>query len=193
MFNPYLYDPMSTKTHPIQSYSGKEASLNKFLRLTPNGSKITDNPQFRDKVISEMKDIIPDLFKLWDTIEFEFPDVSKDINRRYGSKKYSHYKDDRFKKISLFSNQELTYSIPKGIMYPIVGAFRSLIKKKGEKLSWAINPFDVWEEQKEELVTKILDSSKIVSDSPDQIGKSSFIWESLYNIILIYRLRYQNN
>ena len=31
MFNPILYDPM-TPIHPIQSYTGKAASLNKFLK-----------------------------------------------------------------------------------------------------------------------------------------------------------------
>ena len=38
MFNPILYDPM-TPIHPIQSYTGKAASLNKFLKMSPLGVK----------------------------------------------------------------------------------------------------------------------------------------------------------
>lgn len=189
MFNPHLYSPTEVP-HPIQSYSGKEASLNKFLKLTAPNSKNADDPKYRDKVILEMEDIIPDLFKLWDIIEVEFPDVSKDVNRRYGSKKYSHYNDDRFKKISMFSNITLEYSIPKGIMYPLLGSFRALVHIEGEgkKYAWAINPFDVWKEKKETLVTTILDNSRSSGDSPDQIGKSGLIWDSLFNCILIHKL-----
>ncbi|TJX12673.1 AIPR protein [Tissierella creatinini] len=191
MFNPYLYDP-SVAAHPIQSYTGKEVSLKKFLKLSPDNEKSKDgNVEFRNNVVMKMKALIPDIFLLWDTIEKEFPQVSKDINRRYGSKKYSNYDNDKIKKVSLFSNEELEYTMPKGIMYPCVGAFRALVsknKKTGE-CSWGLDPFKVWEEKKESIVTIILDNSRTAAgDSPDQIGKSSLIWDALYNSIFIYRL-----
>ena len=191
MFNPYLYDP-SNPTHPIQSYTGKEVSLKKFLKLTPAGSKIKDgDANFRNKVIENMEKVIPDIFLLWDVIEKEFPQVSKDLNRKYGSKKYSNYNNNKVKKVSMFSNESLEYTIPKGIMYPCLGAFRALIKQnqKTGQCTWAIDPFKVWEDKKENIVSMILDNSKTVAgDSPDQIGKSALIWDSLYNAIFIYRL-----
>ncbi len=191
MFNPYLYNP-SGSTHPIQSYTGKEVSLKKFLKLAPPDSKSKDGDiDFRNKVVKNMKNIIPDIFLLWDIIEKEFPQVSKDLNRKYGSKKYSNYNNDKVKKVSLFSNEELDYTIPKGIMYPCLGAFRALVKQNGKtgECTWAIDPFKVWEDKKESIVSMILDNSRTVaSDSPDQIGKSALIWDSLYNGIFIYRL-----
>lgn len=196
MFNPYLYNP-DEATHPIQSYTGKEVSLKKFLKLAPEDSKNKDgdvdsrNKDFRNKVIENMSAIIPDIFLLWDVIEKEFPEVSKDLNRKYGSKKYSNYSNNKINKVSLFSNEELLYTIPKGIMYPCLGAFRALIKQNKDtgECSWALNPFKVWNDKKESIVSMILDNSRsVASDSPDQIGKSALIWDSLYNGIFIYRL-----
>lgn len=191
MFNPYLYNP-SVASHPIQSYTGKEVSLKKFLKLSPEGDKNKDdNAKFRNMVVNNMRTIIQDIFVLWDTIEREFPQVSKDLNRRYGSKKYANYDNDKIKKLSLFSNEKLNYTIPKGIIYPCLGAFRALIKKNNKtgECSWALNPFEVWAAKKENIVTMILDNSKTVAgDSPDQIGKSSLIWDSLYKEIFIFRL-----
>ncbi|WP_425805570.1 AIPR family protein [Desulfitobacterium sp. Sab5] len=191
MFNPYLYNPLEA-VHPIQSYTGKEVSLKKFLNLSPEkGKSKAGNVEFRNKVVSNMRSIIPNMFLLWDIIEKEFPQVSRDLNRRYGAKKYSNYGNDKVKKVSLFSNEELAYTVPKGIMYPCLGAFRALVKQNDRtgECSWALDPFKVWEEKKESIVSIILDNSKTAAgDSPDQIGKSSLIWDSLYNGIFIHRL-----
>ena len=186
MFNPLLYDTM-VSAHPIQSYTGKAASLNKFLKMSPPGVKEED-PEYRKAVIEKMEIIIPDIFRLWDEIETQFARVSKELNRRYGSKPYSNYGKDNVKKISLFSNIEMDYTIPKGIMYPVLGAFRALVCEKNGKYDWVVSPFKVWNEKKEQIVTSVLESSAQFGNSPDKLGKSTLLWDSLYNIILIYRL-----
>lgn len=186
MFNPLLYDPM-VPVHPIQSYTGKAASLNKFLKMSPPGIKEED-PEYRKAVVEKMGIIIPDIFELWDIIETQFAKVSKELNKRYGSKPYSNYGKDNVKKISLFSNVEMEYTIPKGIMYPVLGAFRALVCEKNEKYNWVVSPFDVWNEKKEQIVTSVLESSAQFGNSPDKLGKSALLWDSLYNTILIYRL-----
>lgn len=186
MFNPLLYDSM-TPVHPIQSYTGKAASLNKFLKMSPPGIKEED-PEYRKAVIEKMEIIIPDIFTLWDEIETQFAKVSKELNKRYGSKPYSNYGKDNIKKISLFSNIEMDYTIPKGIMYPVLGAFRALVCEKNGKYDWVVSPFEVWNEKKEQIVSSVLESSAQFGNSPDKLGKSALLWDSLYNNILIYRL-----
>jgi len=189
MFNPYLYDP-EKNSHPLQSYSGKEASLRRFLSLNSSGNNRGDgDSNYRASIIEQMSDIIPDVFKIWDLVELEFAVVSKELKRRYGAKPYSNYGKDTVKKVSLFSNKDLIYTIPKGIMYPVVGAFRALVKKGcDDKFSWALDPFTVWEEKKEFFVSQVLDASQGLNNSPDKIGKSSLLWDSLYNQLLIHRL-----
>lgn len=186
MFNPVLYEPMMS-THPIQSYTGKAASLNKFLKMSPPGVKEED-PEYRQAVIEKMDRIIPDIFKLWDEIETKFAGVSKELNKRYGSKPYSNYGKDNIKKVSLFSNIEMDYTIPKGIMYPVLGAFRALVCASNDKYDWVVSPFDVWKEKKEQIVTTVMESSAQFGNSPDKLGRSTLLWDSLFNIVLIYRL-----
>jgi hypothetical protein len=189
MFNPYLYDP-EDNNHPLQSYSGKEVSLKRFIYLSPDNSnnRKTDS-KYRSAIIMQMSDIIPDIFKLWDMIELEFADASRELNRRYGSKPYSNYGKDNVKKVSVFSNKELRYTIPKGIMYPVVGAFRALVERgDNDKFTWNPSPFSVWTEKKEFFVSKVLDSSQGLGNSPDKIGKSVLLWDSLYNQVLIHKL-----
>ncbi|MCL2798268.1 MAG: AIPR family protein [Firmicutes bacterium] len=195
MFNPYLYNPRES-SHPIQSYTGKEVSLARFIKLDGNGNK-EGNKDFRDMVIKQMAPIIPDIFKLWDKIEREFPEVSRDLKRRYGSKPYSNHNNPNAKKISLFSNYLLEYTIPRGIMYPVVGAFRALIKVDDTTgmLSWGeIDPFSAWDEKKEFIVNTILDSSeKNFSNSPERIGKASILWDSLYYQIMFLAMQKAKN
>ena len=54
MFNQSIY-PKESDAQPIQSYTGKEASLNRFLRLKDS----------RDQIIKNMTPIIPDIFQIW--------------------------------------------------------------------------------------------------------------------------------
>lgn len=191
MFNPHLYS-LESSTHPIQSYSGKETSLDKFLQMgLPKNTDPLLVKNRRDKVMTQMSLIIPDIFKLWDLIEIKFTDAAKDINKRYGRKKYSNFDDGDCIGKSLFSDHDISYSIPKGIMYPLVGAFRSLIVTPADedgKYSWAIDPFKVWDEKKEQLVNIVLNSSVEAGDNPNQIGKSSSAWDMLFKEIYIYRL-----
>lgn len=46
---------------------------------------------------------------------------------RYGRKKYSGYEDGRIVGKSKFEQNELTYKIPDGLLYPVVAAFRTLV------------------------------------------------------------------
>ena len=147
----------------------------------------------RNNTIANMSKIIKDIIQLWDTIEIEFPDVSKEINRKYGSKKYANLNNDAVTKISLFSNRPLKYTVPRGIIYPCIGAFRALIDVNEEtgEITWAkgFDPFEVWNKMKTSLVNIILDNSKsIAGDKPEIIGKSNLIWDALYKQVLIYRL-----
>ena len=70
MFN-HLITPQGSDIQPITSYTGKELSLNRFLNLKDS----------RDQVVKNMTPILPDIYKLWDTIELTFPEKGKNANR----------------------------------------------------------------------------------------------------------------
>lgn len=197
MFCPKLY--AKGTGHPIQSYTGKETSLKKFLNmgLTKTDSE-SEKKQIRENEIAKMSPLIPQIIELWDEIERELPNVTRQMNKRYGRKPYSGYKEDENQKklqvaSSMFSNSPLYYIVPKGLMYPLVGAFRALVIESadGTRYDWIEDPFIVWNNLKELLIESILNSSNEQNDNPNAVGKSISAWDGVYTKVYIYSLEKQ--
>lgn len=195
MFSPILY-PLSGG-HPLQSYTGKETSLKKFLNMgNHKDEKDSIKKASREEEVQRMANIIPDIIELWDKIECELPVVSKQMNKRYGRKSYSGYKEDDKKRpvvagVTIFSNKPIYYLVPKGLMYPLVGAFRALVDvdhKTGNYVWVDGTPFAAWDSLKEKLIESILNSSSEQNDNPNAIGKSISAWGSLFDKVYIYSL-----
>ncbi len=194
MFCPTLY-PINGG-HPIQSYTGKETSLKRFLNMGLNKNESDLNKkQKREDEIRKMADIIPQIIEIWDKIECELPEVTKTMNKRYGRKTFSGYREDDNKTpvvagTSLFSNKPLYYLVPKGLMYPMAGAFRALVEEDVESglYRWVDDPYTTWETLKEKLIEAILNSASEQKDNPNAVGKSISAWDSLFNKVYIYSL-----
>ncbi len=79
----------------------------------------------------------------------------------------------------------MSYVVPKGIMYPIVGAFRALVlidESTGEYY-WRKNPIDVWNIIGAKLATILLDER---TENPDVLAKNSNLWSNLFKEVYIY-------
>lgn len=180
MFSQVLY-PYKTssgtisETQPVQCYTGKETSLKKFLNL----GKVK-----REEMIKVMTPIISDIFELWDKVECNFAAVSNQAGKRYGTRKYSKYNNGNIIDNAQFSGSDLQYSIPKGILYPLVGSFRALVQiEKDGSYSWVKNPTDVWNNLGGKLTSIILDEK---TENPDVLGKNSNLWSNLFKEVFIY-------
>jgi hypothetical protein len=165
-----------SEQQPIQCYSGKEASLKKFLNL---------GKEKREKMIRDMKNVIPDIFKLWDQIERNFAAESNKAGKRYGTRKYSKFNDNKVVGNAFFSEEPLQYIIPKGIMYPLVGAFRALIQIDTSDGSyyWKKDPSKVWSSLASKLTTIILDEK---AENPDTLAKNTNLWSNLFKEVYIF-------
>ncbi len=173
---------MLTETQPIQCYSGKEASLRKFLGF--GGSDEKKQKSERERMIRNMAPIIKDIFELWETIESTFSTVSNKAGKRYGTRKYAKFDSNNFVGKTFFGEIPLHYVIPKGLMYPLVGAFRALIQINDDgSYYWKVAPKDVWEAIGQKLVTIILDEK---TENPDVIAKNSNLWSNLFKEVYIY-------
>lgn len=185
MFNQNLYPVMSEggtagEAQPVQSYTGKEYSLKRFL---------DQGKDTREQTVQKMEKIIPDIFALWDKVEMELPAKAGQTRHRYGSKKYSKYTGDVIG-ATMLSESDIRYLVPKGIMYPIVGAFRALVQVDtvtGE-YSWKRDPFEAWESIGPKLVGIVLDEKE---DNPEYLGKSRNLWSNLFKEMLLYRMNIQ--
>lgn len=180
MFNQSLY-PKEGDTQPIQSYTGKEASLNRFLRLKDS----------QDQIVKNMTPIIPDIFNIWEMVETTFADKGNTVNRTYRKKKMAKYVDENtVVGYSIFGDRPMNYVLPKGLIFPIVAAFRALVKvdKSTQVYSWVMSPEKIWDKLGGKLINIIMTSSEDLSDSPDAVAKSPNTWDLLYKEILLYSM-----
>ena len=168
---------------PIQCYSGKEATLRKFLCMDSKDK--AQQKINRDTMVRNMKPIIADIFKLFETVEAEFATAANAANKRYGTRKYSKFDDGNIVGKTLFEEQDLRYIVPKGLLYPLVGAFRALVvvDDKTNLYSWKKEPLDVWKAIGSKLVTIILDER---TENPDVLAKNPNLWNNLFKEIYIY-------
>lgn len=168
---------------PIQCYSGKEATLRKFLCMDSKDK--AQQKINRDTMVRNMKPIIADIFKLFETIEAEFATAANSANKRYGTRKYSKFDDGNIVGKTLFEEQDLKYIVPRGLLYPLVGAFRALVivDDKTNLYSWKKEPLDVWKAIGSKLVTIILDER---TENPDVLAKNPNLWNNLFKEIYIY-------
>lgn len=203
MFNQCLYDNKQINIpSPIQSFSGKEVSLKRFLQMgLPDDTSEQDVRAYREKILCDMAPIIPSIFELWDHLERNFTRATNSINKRYGTKPYSNYEltktydpkadAEKFPK-TLFSNKPLFYTVPRGILYPLVGSFRALIRTDSQgKYSWIVDPLKAWNDLKEPLATYVMSASDEFSNVPTLMGKSKNLWNSLFLTVSFYANSYK--
>jgi hypothetical protein len=160
----------------IQSYMGKETSLTKFLNL---------GNETREQIIMNMKPVIRDIFALWDTVERNFGTEANKSGKRYGTRKYSKFDNNNVVGKALFSEEDLRYIVPKGIIYPVVGSFRALITidPVTNEYSWKKSPLEAWNTLGTKLVSTVLDEK---TDNPEVLGKNNNLWSNLFKEVLIH-------
>lgn len=180
MFSQTLYPIQNTDgtlndQQPIQCYTGKEATLKRFVKI----DKLD-----RERMLNNMQDIVPDIFRIWEYIETNFSELSQKVSKRYTSRKYSKYNENEVVSKSMFGEEKMHYIVPKGMIYPIVGAFRALVQidPQTHKYKWAKNIDYMLEKISSRLVGIVLDEK---SDNPDVIGKNSNLWSNLFKEVYI--------
>lgn len=161
----------SDESHPTFTYSSKAKSLDRYLSDTEHFRKFTN--------------IGIDIFDLYNHIELDLPEAYNAFGGRYGSKKYSGYKEGVKVGESKFNREDLTYRVPDGLMYPIVASFRALVEfdKDTQKYRWIKDPIDVYELKREDLASKLLKFTDSIGQNPNAVGKDGTIWDVLYMTI----------
>lgn len=168
-------DGTLNETQPVKCYTGKEATLKKFVDI---------GKEERETTLKNMKNIISDIFNIWDQVETNFNEYAKDVGRRYLNRNYAKYQKDMVQSISLVSQKPMDYVVPRGLIYPIVGAFRALIRidEDTKQYYWVKDPKLVLDRLGGRLVGIVLDEK---TDSPEYIGKSSNLWNNLFKEVYI--------
>ena len=109
------------------------------------------------------------------------------LGYNYGAKKYAKFDDGKVVGQTMFYQAGLKYLVPKGILYPVVGAFRALVEvDPGTGIyRWKKDPFMVWNDLGERIAGIVWDEKE---ENPEYIGKSKNVWSNLFKEVLLYTL-----
>ena len=165
---------------PIQSYSGKAQVFKRY--------KDAYNTPFYKSLTKQL----PKLVKLYDVIEKELPEKYNEYKKNLGvaSPRFGAVKGvENVEKgaETSFLNETTNYSISSGYIYPIFGAFRSLLRfdeEKGE-VAWIFDPIYIWNQ----VGTSIAQNTFESSNNTQLAGKEKQLWLSNYRIVETQSLR----
>ena len=164
--------------HPVITYSSKKKCVDNYL-------EDWDKP---NNPFVKLSKIAPDIFKLYSYIEERLPVVynDKDGGGKYGRVKGVIYKENRnFHKL-VFSDYQasIAYESPKGFIYPILAAFRVLVKENSNTgfYEWVkgFDPLLMFDSVDSELVLSTVDRSRSLGNNPQSVGKDSGHWAQMY-------------
>lgn len=165
---------------PVQSYSGKAQVFKRYKQA------------FETPLYKSLTKQIPTLVALYDIIERELPEKYKEYkkaqgvaNPRFGSVRGIESLDNPAK--TEFLATSTRYSVSSGYIYPIFGAFRSLLHFAPEEgaVSWLFDPIEIWNE----VGTAIVQNTFETYTNPQLAGKDKQLWLSNYRIVETQSLR----
>lgn len=178
MFN---IEKFGDNKHPIISYNSKKRCVDVYLESYKEGS---ENPYFK------MQPIMSDIFALVDYIETNIAKTYNKTGGKYGSIKgvICSTKNKKFDRLFGQPGQKNDYNSPKGFLYPIIGAFRSLVGEEDGVFVWKYDPIKVFDAIGPQLVSSVVDASKTLGNNPNATGKFIGLWENLYTSVKLYYL-----
>lgn len=157
---------------PVATYSGKAIVFKDYK----------NEYEQADNIYKGLVTQLPKLVELYEKIQADLP-------IKYQSFKKEDGKNGRFGSLrgvesagsylTLFNQKPISHEISIGFLLPIFGAFRALLEKKGDKISWAFDPIEIWEKVGIRLVQNTFDTDT----NPQQTGKSKTLWQSNYRIV----------
>lgn len=165
---------------PVQSYSGKAHVFKRYKQA------------FETPFYQSLTKQLPLLAELYDTIERELPEKYKAYKKALGVAN-PHFGSVRGVETlatpaeTAFLGFPVKYAISSGYLYPIFGAFRSLLcwDEAAGTVSWIFSPLDLWKE----VGTALVQNTFETHTNPQLAGKDKQLWLSNYRIVETQSLR----
>ncbi len=170
--------------HPIESYK----SSGKCLDAAAEGSLTYLAPK------------AVDIVRLYDTVRFNWwpfytqPDENGKGGRpgRLREVTARQRGTDRLLRFPALTDIDPTkamYHVEKGLVVPLIAAFRALLEEKDGKLEWRTDPFAFWEQNGPSLVRKVMEASDQRGSIPQVVGRDKTVYEALYESVELMYLK----
>ncbi len=159
-------DSFDGNKHPIIAYSGKGV--------------VVQHVKDHQALISKYIPLLPKILALHDHIYATLPDA---YNNSTGGKfgKLVGVGERKPEKLP-FSQEVSKHQIPSAFIYPLLAAFRALLKSDQGKCSWVIDPIKFYDSIKVELAERIVDQAMTVRN-PNKMGKDKATWGRCYDLV----------
>ena len=163
--------------NPIISYTGKGQCIKNYINTHKEYGDTIKNPYVK------MKPIMKDVFKLYDYLE---KNMRKYYSNGVSNKKYGAVtgvtpkKEGKEAFKTKFYQENMDYLTPNGFIYPILGAFRALLKDNEGGYEWKKNPIEIMDKVGAELVSNTINMSRELGNNPNATGKNKTLWMNLY-------------
>jgi len=162
--------------HPIIAYSTKTAVLNHF--------------KDQHKRLQKYIPLLPKILELRDEIYLELPEAYNNSGGKFGALTgVIAVSNRRMGCVNLpFTGKESLYRIPKGFIYPVLAAFRSLVEYKKNPCEWKADPIQFFQELKVQLSSRVCDQAKELRN-PNKLGKDKATWGRCYDLVRLEVLK----
>lgn len=174
MFNQELYDASDLYgPSNVMSFASREVSKKQFTYMGQDeGTDCKELRRHRDKVLSEMAPILPGILALWNRIGSEVVFTAEGLEGRH----------------LILSDKPPADPAPRGILYPLAGAFRALVGRNAEgRYFWEADPLRAWEDLKEYLCDLAQAALEDNNYSDLLAGRSQILWSSLFLSVAYYK------
>lgn len=174
----------NSSSQPIQAYSGKAQVLKDYLNSYDNEDK-------KDNIYRKIAPLLPKITLLYDKIELEMKDGYRatDSKKKFGKVKGIEMKQGTG--LTKYYNHNTDYQITQGFIFPIISAFRALLKEEDGKVYWEIDPLIVWEKLRSKLVTNTIEMYRQLGHNPQSTGKSAALWSQNFDAVSTAKLEMQ--
>ena len=181
MFNRERFD---TKRHPHNLYSRTKSARDFYQK------DLETRPSPLDLIVPKL----PEILELSDLIRMETPLAAKRLGFQFGrmkTGKTTRAGSEQHKNISLpFLGETMSYSVPKGWLYPMLAAFRANIDwdlQRG-KFEWKVPPKELVPQVIDDLVRGCVTEHRDNNLQPDKVGKRESTYAQCFDKIRLHLL-----
>lgn len=174
------------QNHPLESYKNSGKCLDAAASDT----------------LKYLAPVVPDIVKLYDTMRFRWwpmytqPDESGKGGRpgrlrEVTARQRGTARMLQFPALPEIDPNKAMYHVEKGLVVPVIAAFRSLLVLDDEsgELAWKTCPFAFWDQNGPALVRKVMEASDQRGSNPQVVGRDKTVYEALYESVELMYLK----
>jgi len=173
LFHPIYDDPDERRRQaPTGAYGSKGINDRRFSE--PNMQK-----GFR-----QLCSVLEDIIRLHDYVYSNFEPVYERYNKEVNKKASKLARRKGFEQMNVtlpMTDTQSEYKIDKGLLFPLLASFRSLLNFDNGKAVWQTDPKEFFNDYGPDLMAKLIELYELCGRNPATTGKTKTIYSTLYS------------